>query len=96
MDAEQIEAIKDMLEKAYPWESSVTGYKYDPQYCGEYEGKLVFHLDRVPPKAFPDSPMYVGYPQFALVVPEHPEQFEVVLDHDLKFLDMFYCKGNKD
>ena len=34
MDAEQIEAIKDMLEKAYPWESSVTGYKYDPQYCG--------------------------------------------------------------
>ncbi len=40
--------------------------------------------------------MYVGYPQFALVDPEHPEQFEVVLDHDLKFLDMFYCKGNKD
>ena len=62
METEQIEVIKDMLKKAYPWESSVTGYKFDPLYCGEYEGKLVFFLDRVPPKAFPDSPMYVGYP----------------------------------
>lgn len=96
MDDDAIATIAYKIKKSYPWESSVTGYKYDPQYCGEYEGKLVFHLDRVPPKAFPDSPMYVGYPQFALVDPEHPEQFEVVLDHDLKFLDMFYCNGNKD
>ena len=96
MDAEQIEAIKDMLEKAFPRPSTVSGYKYDPQYCGEYEGKLVFYLNRVPPKACPDSPMYVGYPYFALVDLENPEQFEVVLDHDLKFLDMFYCQDNKE
>ena len=92
MDAEYIEAIKDMLKKAYPWESSVTGYKFDPLYCGEYEGKLVFFLDRVPPKAFPDSPMYVGYPQFALVDPENSEKFEVVLDKDLKLFGLFRDK----
>ena len=28
METEQIEVIKDMLKKAYPWESSVTGYKF--------------------------------------------------------------------
>ena len=92
MDAEYIEAIKDMLKKAFPRPSTVSGYTYDPQYCGEYEDKLVFFLDRVPPKACPDSPMYVGYPQFALVDPENSEKFEVVLDKDLKLFGLFRDK----
>lgn len=96
MNDDPIAIIASKLKKAFPRPSTVSGYTYDPQYCGEYEGKLVFHLARVPPKACPDSPMYVGYPKFALVDLENPEHFEVVLDHDLKFLDMFYCQDNKD
>ena len=52
----------------------------------------MFFLDRVPPKAFPDSPMYVGYPQFALVDPENSEKFKIVLDHDLKLFSLFQDK----
>ncbi|HIX57923.1 MAG TPA: hypothetical protein H9850_10710 [Candidatus Anaerobiospirillum pullistercoris] len=92
MNDDPIALIAGKIRNFYPWESSVTGYKFDPLYCGEYEGKLVFFLDRVPPKAFPDSPMYVGYPQFALVDPENSEKFEVVLDHDLKLFSLFQDK----
>ena len=53
MDAKPIKAIKDIIRKTYPDDGTVTGYKYEPQYCGTYEGKLVFHLDYMPPKKFP-------------------------------------------
>lgn len=92
MNDDPIAIIASKLKKAFPRPSTVSGYTYDPQYCGEYEGKLVFFLDRVPPKACPDSPMYVGYPQFALVDPENSEKFEVVLDKDLKLFGLFRDK----
>ena len=92
MDAKPIKAIKDIIRKTYPDDGTVTGYKYEPQYCGTYEGKLVFHLDYMLPKKFPDSPMYVGYPNFALVDPENTAQFEVILDDDLKLFSLFQDK----
>ena len=98
MDAEPIKSIQDFLRRRYPEDGSVTGYKFEPHYCGEYEDKLVFFLDIMPPKALPDSPMYVGYPLFAFVDPQQPEKFEVLSDSDLKFSKMFRSKilGDND
>ena len=97
MDAEQIKAIQDFVKRSYPDDGSVTGYRFEPHYCGEYEGKLVFFLENMPPKLCPDSPMYVGSPLFAFVAPNHPEQFNVVSDGHLKFFNMFYDKiSDKD
>ena len=98
MDAEPIKAIQDLIRRRYPEDGSVTGYKFEPHYCGEYEDKLVFFLDIMPPKALPDSPMYVGHPLFALVDPQQPEKFEVLSDSDLKFSKMFRSKllGDND
>ena len=42
MDAEPIKAIQDFVKRSYPDDGSVTGYKFEPHYCGEFEGKLVF------------------------------------------------------
>ena len=55
MDAEPIKAIQDLIRRRYPDDGSVTGYKFEPHYCGEFEGKLVFFLSfinycrRIPP-----------------------------------------------
>ena len=65
MSAEKIKAIQDFLRGRYHDDGSVTGYRFEPHYCGEYEGKLVFFLEHMPPKSCPDSRMYVGYPLFA-------------------------------
>ena len=92
MDAEPIKGIQDLIRRRYPEDGSVTGYEFEPHYCGEYEGKLVFFLENMPPKLCPDSPMYVGSPLFAFVDPKRPEQFEVLSDCHLKFYKMFYDK----
>ena len=97
MDAEPIKAIQDLIRRRYPENGSVTGYEFEPHYCGEYEGKLVFFLENMPPKVCPDSPMYVGSPLFAFVDTDNPEQFEIVSDCHLKFFNMFYDKiSDKD
>ena len=89
MDAEPIKAIQDFVKRRYPDDGSVTGYKFEPHYCGEFEGKLVFFLSFMPPKSCPDSRMLVGYPMFAFVDPDDPEQFDVLSDRDFKFVEMF-------
>lgn len=33
--------------------------------------------------------MLVGYPMFAFVDPDDPEQFDVLSDRDFKFVEMF-------
>lgn len=43
----------------------------------------------MPPKSCPDSRMLVGYPMFAFVDPDDPEQFDVLSDRDFKFVEMF-------
>ena len=97
MDAEQIKAIQDFVKRRYPEDGSVTGYKFEPHYCGEYEDKLVFFLAIMPPKSCPDSRMLVGYPMFAFVDPNTPEQFEILPDNHLKFYEMFDDKiADKD
>ena len=97
MDAEPIKTIQDLIKRRYPDDGSVTGYRFEPHYCGEYEGKLVFVLKNMPPKLCPDSPMYVGSPLFAFVAPNNPEQFEIFSDCHLKFFNMFYDKiSDKD
>ena len=89
MDAERIKAIQDFVKRSYPDDGSVTGYKFEPHYCGEFEGKLVFFRSFMPPKSCPDSRMVVGYPMFAFVDPNDPEQFDVLPDSDFKFVEMF-------
>ena len=96
MDAEPIKAIQDLIRRRYHDDGSVTGYRFEPHYCGEYEGKLVFFLEHMPPKSCPDSRMYVGYPLFAFADPRHPEKFEVCSDIDFKFSDMFRDKMPHD
>ena len=96
MDAEPIKAIQDLIRRRYPDDGSVTGYKFEPHYCGEFEGKLVFFLSFMPPKSCPDSRMLVGYPMFAFVDPDDPEQFDVLSDRDFKFVEMFDDKIPRD
>lgn len=92
MSDEQIEFIKNIIRGAYPEEDSVTGYRYEPRYCGKYEGKLIFRLTCMPPKECPDSRMYVGWPQLALVDPKKPEQFEIRPDPFFKLLNLLEDK----